>query len=87
MVSYVVMLQETHQKDIAHEKLIGWAYHNDFPVILGGDYNEVLRQVRVWHCQTIQDQECEDTGLYDAWRLLNPTAHDYTLGLMQQLSC
>lgn len=55
----------------------------NFPVILGGDYNQVLDVFldRSSHgiTRTSKTQEaikslCKDTGLHDVWRLLNPDA-------------
>lgn len=59
----------------------------DFPVILGGDYNQVLDVFLdrsgsgvVRPSRTLDSVKalCKDLGLYDAWRLLNLTARDYT---------
>ena len=59
----------------------------DFPVILGGDYNQVLdvfldRSGRstVKPSRTLDAIKalCNNMGLYDAWRLLNPSSRDYT---------
>lgn len=59
----------------------------NFPMILGGDYNQVLDVfldrsgqgiIRPSRTQEAIKSLCKDTGLHDVWRLLNTDARDYT---------
>uniref|UniRef100_A0A3P8SB43 exodeoxyribonuclease III n=1 Tax=Amphiprion percula TaxID=161767 RepID=A0A3P8SB43_AMPPE len=58
----------------------------DFPILMGGDFNEVLdpildRSTPTQHqtkaCDALQDM-CKSYGLVDIWRLHNPSKRDYT---------
>ena len=59
----------------------------DFPVILGGDFNQPLDAFldkskpgssRPSKTVNAINSFCRQNGLHDIWRLLNPTARDYT---------
>lgn len=59
----------------------------DYPIIMAGDFNQVLdvfldkSGISVPNANKTQEaikSLCKDTGLLDVWRLLNPSARDYT---------
>ncbi len=67
-------------------KKIFWDF-GEFPVILGGDFNQPLDTFldkskpgisRPSKTVTAINLLCRQNGLHDIWRLLNPTARDYT---------
>ncbi|KAL2085077.1 hypothetical protein ACEWY4_018397 [Coilia grayii] len=59
----------------------------DYPIIIGGDFNQVFDMYLDRSCPSNSKQRrsveilnniCKDLGLVDIWRLLNPSGRDYT---------
>lgn len=57
-----------------------------FPIIKGGDFNQVMGCIldrKPPHLQTFESvnilkEMCEGLGITDIWQILNPTKNDYT---------
>lgn len=61
----------------------------DFPIIMGGDFNSVMDPIldrkpshlQAYKSVNVLKELCEGLGIIDIWRILNPTANDFTFTL------